>query len=155
MKLLYSILVVILSIQNCSNQIQDKFPIPIKEVYYQNWVGGVQGGGSGTVFYIEFKKDLPKTLLLKQLYFKEGVVSANKVSDKEFSFSFTGTSNWNRGAETEISDVPQPKPVVPPLSIKEDEAILEYLYNGKIKYFKFTNVKQKEILAYPSVRPRN
>lgn len=155
MKALTILFLTILSVQNCSNQIQDKFPVAIKEVYHQHWVGGVQGGGSGTVFYVEFLKNLPETITLKQLYFRGGLAPIHKISETQFSFNYKGTSNWDRRGELEVSDVPPPKPIVPPYPIKEDEAILEYLFNGKIKYFKFTNVKQKEMLAYPSARPRN
>lgn len=156
MKSLYLILIAIISIQNCANQIQDKFPVSIKEVYHQHWVGGVQGGGSGTVFYVEFLKNLPESITLKQLYFRNGLAPVYKISETQYSFNFKGTSNWGRKGELlEVSDVPAPKPIVPPYPIKEDEAVLEYSYKGEIKYFKFTNVKQKEMLAYPSARPRN
>lgn len=155
MKFLYFLVITIVSVHNCSNQTQDKFPAPIKEVYFQNWVGGVQGGGSGTIFYVEFLKDLPETITLKQLYFRQGLAPVNKIAQNQYSFSYTGTSNWNTRGELEVSDVPAPKPTVPPYPIKEDEAILEYLFKGEIKYFKFINVKQKEMLAYPSARPRN
>lgn len=155
MKSLYLILVAILSIQNCSNQIQDKFPIPIKEVYHQHWVGGIQGGGSGTGFYIEFGEKLPETIVLKQLFFRNGLAQVSKVSESQYLFNFVGTANWGRRGELEISDVPVPKAIHPPYKIKEDEAILEYLYQGETKYFKLSNVKEKEMLAYPASRPRN
>ncbi|WP_136667543.1 hypothetical protein [Flavobacterium sp. H122] len=155
MKSLYLILVLILSVQNCSNQIQDKFPAAVKEVYHQHWIGGVQGGGSGTGFYIEFKTKLPETIVLKQLYFRNGLAQANKTSETQYLFNFVGKANWDRRGELEISDVPAPKTINPPYPIKENEAILEYLYKGERKYFKISNVKEKEMLAYPSARPRN
>lgn len=146
--------------QNCSKQalnsnLQESFPIAIKEVYHQHWTAGVRGGGSGTGFYVEFEKTLPENIVLNQLYFGKSVAKANKTSETQYTFGFTGSANWKRGNEPETDGPTQAPTTEPPFTIEDSEAILEYTQNGKTKYYKITNVKEKAALEYPSARPRN
>ncbi|RXR20908.1 hypothetical protein EQG63_02935 [Flavobacterium amnicola] len=155
MKTLFLFFLTFLSLQNCANKMQEKFPVAIVEAYHQRWVAGVRGGGSGTSVYIGFEKALPQEIELKQLYFRNQLAKANKISESEYNFSFVGTANFDKGDELQ-SDVPsKAKANQPPFAIKEDEAILEYTQKGEKKYFKITNLKEKEMLAYPSARPQN
>ena len=39
--------------------------------------------------------------------------------------------------------------------LQKNEAILEFEINKKIYIYKLQNIKQKELLAYPSGKPRN
>lgn len=156
MKLLHLFFLTLLSVQNCANKIQDNFPVKITEAYYQHWMAGVRGGGSGTGFYITFEKELPSNIELTQLYFRKGVGKVNKISETQYMFSFVGKANRERHNEIITDDAP-PKltDIEPPFKIDDNEAILEYTQKGKKKYFKITGAKAKEMLAYPSVRPRN
>jgi hypothetical protein len=132
------------------------FPVKIKEVYYQNWVAGVRGGGSGTNFHIEFEQQLPKDIMLNQLYFRGNKDSVQKNSESLYVVAFKGTANLEKGEELS-SDAPpsEVKKIVPPISISDDEAVLEFTQKGKRKLYKIKNVTEKEMLAYPSARPRN
>ena len=40
-------------------------------------------------------------------------------------------------------------------NIQPNEAILEFVKNEKVVKVKIQNIKEKELLAYPSARPRN
>lgn len=155
MKTLYLSLLVLLSVQNCANKMQDNFPVPIIEAYHQHWVAGVRGGGSGTGFYITFEKELPKDIELNQLYFRNGVAKANKITDAQYMFSFVGKANFQRGNEILSDAPPKTNDITPPFKIEDSEAILEYTQKGEKKYFKITDAKEKEMLAYPSAKPRN
>jgi hypothetical protein len=42
-----------------------------------------------------------------------------------------------------------------PFVLKKDEAILEFTVKNKIQLYKIKNIPEKELLAYPSARPRN
>jgi len=149
--------------QNCtkqvaSNSLQDEFPIAIQEVYTQGWVAGVRGGGAGTNFYIEFKEKLPKEIVLNQLYFRNKKNPVVQSSDKLYIVAFV--SNVNKRENELSSDDNNPvKPdtnvVAPPIPIQENEALLEYSYKGEKRLYKFKDVKEKQMEAYPSVRPRN
>lgn len=154
MKTLYILFLSLIAVQNCSNQMQDKFPVAITDAYYQRWVGGVQGGGSGTGLYFTIDKSLPSDVVLYQLYFRGQKDSIKKIDETNFFASFRGTANWVRGDETKTSDV-TPIKIEIPVEIKEDEALIEYSQNKTKKYIKITNLVEKEMLAYPSARPRN
>ena len=160
MKTIFLFISTILFAQNCSkqalnNNLQESFPIAIKEVYHQHWMAGVRGGGSGTGFYIEFEKVLPENIVLNQLYFRKGMTKANKVSETQYMFSFKGAANWKHENESESDEPTQITTTEPPFTITDNEAILQYTQKGIKKYYKITNVKEKQPLEYPSVRPRN
>lgn len=159
MKALNVILLLLLQLSCCNKlaiQETTTFPVKIKEVYYQNWVAGVRGGGSGTNFHIEFEQQLPKDITLNQLYFRGKKDAVQKNGETLYVVAFHGTANLERGEELS-SDAPpsEVKKVVPPISISDDEAVLEFTQNGKRKLYKIKNVTEKEMLAYPSARPRN
>lgn len=146
--------------QNCSkqalsNNLQESFPIAIKEAYHQHWTAGVRGGGSGTGFYIDFEKALPENIVLNQLYFRKSLAKAAKVSETQYMFNFKGLTNWKRENEPETDGPNKATLIEPPFTIEDNEAILEYTQKGELKYYKITNVKEKAALEYPSARPRN
>ena len=85
MKILALFFLTFISLQNCANKVQEKFPIGITKVYHQRWVAGVRGGGSGTGFYITFEKELPNDIELNQLYFRKGVAKSHKISETEYN----------------------------------------------------------------------
>jgi len=155
MKTILLFFISLLSLQNCANKMQESFPVAITESYYQRWVAGVRGGGSGIGVYIRFEKALPNEITLTQLYFNNNFAKANKISDTEYHFNFVGKANFDRGEE-EPSDVPaQSNNTKVPFSITDNEAVLEYTQKREKKYFKMTQLKEKEMLAYPSARPQN
>ena len=149
MKSLFLFIFSCLTLQTCSSQLSS----PIKEAYTQSWTGGVRGGGSGTGFYITFQKALPEIVVVEQLYYRNQVAKVHTISETEFLFSFVGASNWNRGGDEPTSDAPHIKSVKAPVTITDKEALLQYTYKGKKRYYKITNIKVKEMLAYPSARP--
>lgn len=153
MKRLLLIGVTLLAFTNCANQMQTSFPVGITEIYYQYWVAGVQGGGSGTNVFLQLEKELPKSCTIQQLYFQQGLAKPVAQSATQFQFSFSRNSNWNRGNDipSDVSD----KTIKTPFPIEDNQAILEYTYNGKTKFYKITNLVEKEMLAYPSARPQN
>ena len=58
--------------QTCNKKVSDfeileKLPSEIETVYFQNWVGGIESAGSGTIFYIQFKN---KSLMMSSTFSK-------------------------------------------------------------------------------------
>lgn len=162
MKTILLLFATVLFSQNCSKQVgnhnlQKTFPVPIQEVYFQNWVAGVRGGGAGTNFYIEFKDKLPTDINLHQVYFRNYKNEVNQETEKLYSVLFL--SEANKKDETIPSDENQQKSeakvIKPPFPINDNEAVLEYSYKGNRQWYKLTDVKEHEMVAYPSARPRN
>lgn len=159
MKVLNIILLLLLQLSCCNKlayQETSTFPVKIKEVYFQNWVAGVRGGGSGTNFHLEFEQELPTDIILNQVYFRGNKAVVQKNSETQYVIAFHGTANLRNNEEL-VSDVPpvEVKKIEAPIPISDDEAVLEFTQKGKLKHYKIKNVTRKEMLAYPSVRPRN
>ena len=157
MKTLYFFILTLLPL-TCSNKLQTKFPVAIEDVYYQGWVAGVRGGGAGTSFVIQFKNEIPKSLKLESIYFRNRKAAIQITNGKTAMANFV--SDANRMENEMVTDEPkQPVKsieveVKPPYKIREDEAVLEYTENNKKKFYKITKIKEREMIAYPSARPQ-
>ena len=144
---------------SCFSQIviSKYFDSKIQKAYYQNWVAGVQGGGGGTNFSIEFKEKLSKDFVLNQLYFRSNKGKITKSTDNVYSTN--QVRNINRREQDEITDdanISQKEEITKtPFPISDNEAIIEYTYKNQKRYYKISKIEEKEMLMYPSARPRN
>lgn len=147
------------SITTCFSQVvvSKYFDAKIKSAYYQNWVAGVRGGGGGTGFYIEFTEKLPKDFVITKLYFRNKISKITASENNLYLANFA--RNINKRPQDEIADdanVSQKEEITKtPFPISENEAILEYTYKGQKRYYKISKIEEKEMLAYPSAKPRN
>lgn len=115
------------------------------ESYYKTWVAGVEGGGSGLDFFIDVK-DLPESVMLEEIYFKNyntSIVYNSGAYIARFKTSLNSTSD-----ESSINNIS--KVVDSPFAIGEEEAILVYKEHGKVKYVKISQVENKGHMALPS-----
>ncbi len=128
------------------------------QVYYQHWVAGVQGGGSGVNLVIS-KKVLDNIKPIK-IYFRNKTAL---VEEKQFDYvaRYKGTVNqindYNMSAnpKEEYGNTAAKNTENFPFQLQENEAIISYLQNNTTKYLKLTNITEKEMLAYPSAPPQN
>lgn len=137
---------------------QTKFSQKIKEIYSQHWVAGVQGGGSGTNVFIQFVKPLPKNMQLQKIFFQDKETTILKTNDSTFLANFSVKGKRISDLQETDENLPGNKTqneLKPKYNLQPNQAIVEYLLNGKKKRFKISNIKEKEMLAYPSARPRN
>jgi hypothetical protein len=160
MKKKFVILLFILSgTVSCLSQmvISKYFDTKIQKVYYQNWVAGVRGGGGGTNVFIEFKEKPSKDFVLNQLYFRNKKVKITESNDNVYIANIV--SDINRRVKDEVTDdanISQKEEIIKtPFPISENEAILEYTYKNKKRYYKISKIEEKEMLMYPSARPIN
>lgn len=126
----------------------------IDQAYFQNWVAGVQGGGSGTNFFIQCKKPVPKEIILKALYFRGKKTAITKDSELLYSARFEGEANKERTPDPNAISA-KDKKITPPMPITDNEALIEYSFKGKKAFYKLNRIKEQELEAYPSARPRN
>ena len=137
----------------------------VKSTYFQNkianttvqyWVAGVQGGGSGIIFTIEFKDSLPENIILENVYFKNQKTKIVLHREKKYVANFTGTANKKQEAQVpEYDSYTKPVVINPPFPISENQAILEYTFKKQKRFFKILNVKEIPSLEYPQARPRD
>jgi hypothetical protein len=130
------------------------------EVYYQNWVAGVRGGGSGTNLYISKSVVENKELITAYFKGKEVVFDTLIKGSKMFIARFKGDANqifdmeMNADAINEYGNKAVVEKTDFPFNLEPNDAVVSYLENNTLKYLKLINIPKKESLAYPSA-PRN
>ena len=126
-------------------------------IYYQNWVAGIEGGGSGTDLYIN--KELVAGKELKTAYFKGRIVDFDSsVNQSNFFIArYKGNTNWKKDKNMDADTIKEYGNEAPvdasefPFNLASNEAMVSYYENGIIKYLKLTNITKKASLAYPSM----
>jgi len=130
------------------------------EVYYQSWVAGVKGGGSGINLFVS--KSVVENRQLITAYFKGKVVDFDHVEEGENMYiaRFKGEANQVNDINMEAEGINEYGNKAPaekkdfPFKLAFNEAVVSYLENNTLKYLKLINIHKKELLAYPSA-PRN
>ena len=141
-------------------QFEENSAIQFGEPYYQTWVAGVEGGGSGINLYIPITSK-PENIKLDSVYFR-GKKSAIELSGNNLfvgrfkSIAFQKKdlvmSNEPFGEYgNEVPDIPEKIP----FNLKDDECIISFTENNKLKFIKISGIIKKEPIYYPSAPPRN
>ena len=55
-------------------------PFSIDKIYYQEWIAGTQGGGSGVNLYVEFSQ-INEGVLLNEFYFRNNIAAVKKSNE--------------------------------------------------------------------------
>ena len=134
------------------NKMVQEENILFEEVYYQKWVAGIKGGGSGINFYVVLKAPLEKGIVLEKVQFESYEGLFIKQSDTVYVANIKTNLNdlvLDEDPKNEYGNKP------PVTKLKSKEANLYYQVKGKEVIHNFKNVKEKEMLAYPSMKPQN
>lgn len=145
-------LAIVLCLSCCASKAQNAkaFPQDFKTVYFQKWIGGQELTGTGTNFFIEFKKPLSNEIKPQKIYFQNQEAVCQQLNDTIVAAYFYQKPN---NKELNSNDIDQPKSQK--YTLLPNEAVIEYALNGKNLFFKIVAIKEKELIAYPSTRPRN
>lgn len=155
----YLVYLVFLSLAflNCSSvqKIQSSIPIEFGDVYYQHWIAGVKGGGSGINVFINVASN-KKNIELDSVYFQGKVSKLEEVNNSLFIGRFKTTANQREDLimssnpkEEYGNQIHKPKEDIP-FELKNNQCIISYMDSDKIKYFMIEDIKKKKLLAYPS-----
>lgn len=155
-----------MSVSNCkttktSNELKAaEMTQEITGAYYQKWVAGARGGGSGINLYIPvFREDLR----FEKVFFR-GMVTAISKGDhegREYYMGYFKTAlntkqemTLDEDAKNEYGNKSplQTEKVKMPFEISDDEAIITYIENNEEKYLKITGITEKPMLALPMQR---
>lgn len=126
---------------------------------FQKWIGGQEQTGSGINFYLKFIEPFSPNFHLKKVYFRNQ--EANFIKENETTFIarfYQKPTNADIILDEKTSNEFEnnaPEIIKSKFDLKDNEAILEFEKDNKIQFFKINSVKEKELLAYPSTRPRN
>jgi hypothetical protein len=127
----------------------------IREVSYEQWVAGVQGGGSGINFMVELNKPFEEGVILKKVQFKTYDAVFEKKSDLLYITYIRTKVNqlklYEEGSKEYGNEAP-----LPDFGLKPNQARLFFNENGKTNEVIIDNVIEKPLLAYPSMnKPKN
>lgn len=143
------------SFSQCAStmKLQKEAPTTFGETYFQEWVAGVKGGGSGINVFIEVKGE---NLVLDSIYFRENVSNfeTKPSNPKLFIGRFKGEANKEELAIITTSDEKVEKSDFP-FDLKENECVVSYKHGDKLKYYKITKLKEKSVEALPMSTPSN
>ena len=134
-------------------KLEKEAPTTFGDVYFQSWVAGVKGGGSGTNIFIETLKD---DIVLDSVFFR-GKISKleTKPNNKQlFIGRFLSTSNTEDvNLENAKSDIINDKDF--PFELENTECVVSYTLDGKIRYYKLSNIIERQTDALPMSAPPN
>ncbi len=146
-----------LSFSKCGStqKLSKLLPISIGEVYYQEWIAGVKGGGSGFNIYIPIESN-PNNIILDSVFFKGKQVklehSNNSISIGRFKTSVNQKQDIimssNRLAEygNKVPELTKKSP----FNLNEDECVVSYKFKNKVRYFKIDKILKKETRSFMS-----
>ncbi len=159
MKLVFSFIIITLLSCSSSKECSKAIPYEVESVYFQKWIGGQEQSGSGLNFHLKFKSALPENNTLAKVYFqnKEGYFDKEDETtfiarfytlpqDKALILDEDSTKEYGNKA---------PEITEPRFKLQNNEAMLEFHIGDKIEHYKLVDIKEKELLAYPSSKPRN
>ncbi len=153
-------LIVILGSQCSSAQkIEPVAPLKIGNVYYQSWIAGIEGGGSGINLYIPIILN-KNNIEMDSVYF-QGKSAKLEFNDKSEAIGRFSTE-INRKKDIIMSNEPYAEygnqikrtPLKTPFQLKDNQCVVSYKKGSEIKYFMVDSITKKPLLAFPSA-PHN
>ena len=143
------------SFSQCAStlKLQEDVPLEIGEVYYQHWVAGVKGGGSGVNLFIPIESN-QNNIVLDSVYFKGKQEKLELKNNTIYIGRFASKANQKQ--DIIMSSDPQkeygnPIPELSrktPFKLHDNECVVSYFEKDKIKYFKIMGIVRKESKLY-------
>ena len=153
MKILLTLITFTIVSCSSSKEVSPNLSENIESIYYQKWIAGVQGGGSGINFHVNLNLPLEENIKLEKVQFDVYEVAFEKISETEYVAKINTHQN-----DLILDENPQKEygNEAPKVSLKSNEANLIFSINGKEVIKNIQKVKEKPMIAYPSMeRPKN
>ncbi len=142
-------------------KLQDESPVAIDEYYFQEWVAGARGAGSGINFTVALK-EVPTTITMKDIYFRN--MKTELQQGKQAPSVFTGYFKTNLNEPMDLTMNADPKkeygneaPKLDkkdmPFELQDNEAVISCEEDGKIEYYKLLNVQIRPS-KMPAMKPQ-
>ncbi|CAM3628396.1 hypothetical protein FSS13T_11420 [Flavobacterium saliperosum S13] len=143
------LLITVLFFVSCESQKKatERMTESLVETYFEGWVSGVRGGGAGINFHVIFRTPLAAEIQLEKVVFK----GKEAVFTSEDGLHYTAYIITKKGGGPVIEgeeEINEPLP-------ESNKAVLYFKVKGKSEIYTVEDVKEKEMLAYPSMnKPR-
>jgi len=147
--------------QETSNKmetLQEKPSFTLDSTYYQKWVAGVQGGGSGIHMYITVLSN-KNHVVLDSAFFR-GYKAKIEVSKMSYIAHFKTELNQKEDMimtdkdQGEFGNKSPLKATDSSFKLTENECVISYIEDNTTKYFKIENLIEKPMEQYPSAPPK-
>jgi len=156
---IFGLSILVMGISSCAGgkdySLEQNPPFEIESAYFQKWMAGVRGGGSGTKVFITLS-ETDSEISFVEIHYRNTFLTATKHHQKLNTFYADflneGSQDVIMDGETvkESQNIPPPKS---PFNLDDNEAVIGYKMNGEMKYYKISNLEEKPIIAYPSTNP--
>lgn len=138
------------------NKVSQEDNIVFEEIYYQSWVAGIQGGGAGITVYLNLKKPIETTIAFEKLQVKVyETTTIEKIDDLHYVARINTHTNDLKLEEDPKKEYGNEIPPKSDVNLKEGQVKIFFTKNGKSSFQLVEGVQEKEMLAYPSMRPEN
>tara|TARA_B110000483_G_scaffold178506_1_gene211098 strand:- start:651 stop:1151 length:501 start_codon:yes stop_codon:yes gene_type:complete len=146
---------------NCStvkiNTLVEAAPFVITAPYYNSWVAGVQGGGSRINVFLPVSDT--RNIVVDSIHFRgEKAIVVKKGSLIVGRFKTSGNQSRDLIMSSNPKDEYQKKLVykadVSSFVLANNECVISYRLLGKRHYYKVSDLKKGEVVAYPSAQPK-
>ena len=142
-----------------TKKLETNAPLTLGDVYYQQWIAGVQGGGSGINIFTPIISN-PNNIMLDSVYFQGKQAKLEFRNNNVFIGRFK--SDINKKKDIVMSSDPYAEygnkvpeiPKKPAFKLLEDECVVSYKIANKVKYFKIENINKKDVLKFMSAPPK-
>jgi len=154
---------VMVSFSQCSGSkntqettLQKTAPTQLDKPYYQAWVAGIQGGGSGINVFMPSRETSVK---LDSAYFR-GMKAKVEITNEGYIARFKTKANqkddviMSSESNSEYGNqLPQKENF--PFQLKDNECVISYYKDNTLAYFKIEDLFEKAMAQYPSAPPRH
>lgn len=157
-KLLF-LIVISISFSQCAStmKLQKEAPTNFANVYTQNWVAGVKGGGAGVNIFIE---TINNDIALDSVFFrgKMAKLEVKPTNKNLFIGRFVSDANMDKTENLNKSKTESEvnlKTKDFPFKLKENECVISYQLDGKTNYYKLENIEERQPDELPMSTPPN
>jgi hypothetical protein len=139
----YIVLIMAFGLFSCSSQkkLQTETPFEMGSASCQEYVGGKEESGKGMMLSIPVTMGEENMIELNEVFFRGKQVSVTMQEKDGMRFAVARIPNAKGGSAEAVA-----------LKLESTEAILSYTDNGKVKYTKITDIKQKQPLIHNSIK---
>ncbi|PNQ74748.1 hypothetical protein C1T31_00990 [Hanstruepera neustonica] len=131
-------------------KLEDKPSFVLGDVFFQKWVAGVQGGGSGYHLYLPVKEN-KKHVVFDSAFFR-GLKAKLEQGKMGYIASFETALNRKPDLNMSGNKLDEYGNIFP-YKLELTECVLSYIEKNEVKYFKVKNLIEKQAEYYPRVPP--
>lgn len=132
-------------------EFETKTSVVLGDVFFQKWIAGVQGGGSGYHLYMIVKEN-KKQVVFDSAYFR-GLKA--KLTPAKIGYIASFKSALNQKSDIKMSgDSLDEYGNIFAHQLESNECVISYYEKDKIKFLKLDSIIEKQAEYYP-IRPPN